>query len=63
MLYLVRIATLSAALSAGIVTAYGNARPEPVAGAKAFYDRLPQAGQRTETGLLRFVVPTDPRAS
>jgi hypothetical protein len=62
MLQLIKIATLSAALSAGIVTAYGSARPEPATGAKAFYDRLPQAGARNEAGLLRIVAASNPRA-
>jgi hypothetical protein len=62
MLQLIKIATLSAALSAGIVTAYGGARPQPATGAKAFYDRLPQAGGRDEAGLLRLIAPTNPRA-
>ena len=50
MLQLIKIATLSAALSAGIVTADGSTRHEAPAGTKAFYDRLPQ------------VAPSNPRA-
>lgn len=57
MLQLIKIATLSAALSA-----YGSARPEPATGTKAFYDRLPQAGARDEAGLLRIVAASNPRA-
>jgi hypothetical protein len=60
MLYIVKIAALSAALSAGFVTAYGH-RHEPATGAKAFYDRLPAHGN--EAGLLRFVLPADPHAA
>jgi len=63
MLYLIKIATLSAALSAGIVTAYGSARHEAPVGAKAFYERLPQAGQRSEAGLLRFITPVSKHAA
>jgi hypothetical protein len=62
MLQLIKIATLSAALSAGIVTAYGGARTEAPGGAKAFYDRLPQTGGREEAGLLRLLAPSNPRA-
>ena len=62
MLQLIRIATLSAALSAGIVTANGEARPEAPRGAKAFYDRLPQTGGADEAGLLRLLAPSNPRA-
>jgi hypothetical protein len=60
MLTIVKIAALSAALSAGFVTAYGQ-RHEPAAGAKAFYDRLPAHGN--EAGLMRFVLSVDPHAS
>jgi hypothetical protein len=55
MLYIVKIAALSAALSAGFVTAYGQ-RHEPAPGA-----RLPAHGN--EAGLLRFVLPADPHAA
>jgi len=62
MLQLIKIATLSAALSAGIVTADTGARPEAPSGTKAFYDRLPQTGGRDEAGLLRLLAPSNPRA-
>ena len=62
MLQLIKIATLSAALSAGIVTAYGEARPEARRGEKAFYDRVPQTGGAEEAGLLRLLAPSNPRA-
>ena len=62
MLELIKIATLSAALSAGIVTAYGEARHEARRGAKAYYDRLPQTGAGDEAGLLRLLAPSNPRA-
>jgi hypothetical protein len=62
MLQLIKIATLSAALSAGIVTAYGGARHDPASGTKAFYDRLPQSSARDEAGLLRVLAPSNPRA-
>ena len=62
MLQLIRIATLSAALSAGIVTAYGGAWPEARPGAKAFYDRLPQASGAGEAGIVRLLAPSNLRA-
>ena len=62
MLQLIKIATLSAALSAGIVTAYGGARPEAQAGAKALYDRLPQADGAGKAGLVRLLAPSNLRA-
>ena len=62
MLQLIKIATLSAALSAGIVTAYGGARTEAQRGANAFYDRLPQAGGAPEAGLGRLLALSNPRA-
>jgi hypothetical protein len=52
MLQLIKIATLSAALSAGIVTAYGGARTEAQRGTKAFYDRL-ASGRRSGRGRPR----------
>ena len=62
MLQFIKTATLRAALSAGIVTAYGGARPEAQPGAKAFYDRLPQAGGAGEAGLVRLLAPSNLRA-
>jgi len=59
---LIKIATLSAALSAGIITAYGGARSEAQRGAKAFYDRLPQADGADEAGLVRLLAPPNLRA-
>jgi hypothetical protein len=61
MLQLIKIATLSAALSAGIVTAYGGSPTEAPRGVKAF-DRLPQAGGADEAGLARLLAPSNPRA-
>ena len=62
MLQFINIATLRAALSAGIVTAYGGARTEAPRGAKAFYDRLPQAGGAGEAGLVRLLASSNLRA-
>ena len=62
MLQFIKIATLRAALSAGIVTAYGGARPEAQAGAKAFYDRLPQGDGADEAGLVRLLASSNLRA-
>ena len=62
MLQFIKIATLRAALSAGIVTAYGGARPEAQPGAKAFYDRLPQADGADEAGLVRLLASSNLRA-
>jgi hypothetical protein len=62
MLQLIQIATLSAALSAGMVTADSGAPLKPPSGEKAFYDRLPQAGARDDAGLLRILAPSNPRA-
>ena len=62
MLQLIKIATLSAALSAGIVTAYGGPRTDAQPGAEAFYDRLPQAGGAPEAGLGRLLALSNPRA-
>jgi hypothetical protein len=62
MLQLIQIATLSAALSAGMVTADRGAPQKPPSGANAFYDRLAQGGARDDAGLLRVLAPANPRA-
>jgi hypothetical protein len=62
MLQLIKIATLSAALSVGIVAAYGGARHDPSSGTTASYDRLPESSARDEAGVLRMLAPSNPRA-
>ncbi len=62
MLQLIKIATLSAALSAGTVTAYGGSPTDAQRGAKAFYDRLPQADGADEAGLVRLLASSNLRA-
>jgi hypothetical protein len=62
MLQLIQIATLSAALSAGMVTADSGAPQKPASGAKAVHDWLPQAGARDDAGLLRVLAPANRRA-